>query len=267
MNQPPIISLKELSFAYHGTSDDVFSRLSLDIPTGAVTAILGPNGAGKTTLLHIILGLLTPQAGQVWINNKPQTSCSRAELSRLVSLVLQSEYIPFNFTVLEYVLLGRTPYLGLLQQPRPADFQTAAAAINALGLSHLRSRSVLELSGGERQMVMVARAMAQQPRILLLDEPTSHLDLSNKGRILEILRQLVQQGVTILFTTHDPEVAVSIADRLVLIKRGQIVAGGPLQEMLTAPLLTQTYGVPVEVAFVGDRPVVLLKTQDSPHAN
>lgn len=261
MSHPPLVSLKELSFSYDGSTAEVFTGLTLDICAGSVTAILGPNGAGKTTLLHIILGLLKPKSGQVWLNGKRQTDYSRIELSRLVSLGLQSEYIPFHFSVLEYVLLGRTPYLGLLQQPGPADYRAAEAAIDMLGLAHLSHRSVLELSGGERQMAMLARTVAQQPRLLLLDEPTSHLDLSNKGRILQVLRRLEKQGVTIIFTTHDPEVAISTAGQLVLIRRGQILAGGPIAETLTASQLSQTYGVPVEVSRINDRPVVLLKDQ------
>jgi iron complex transport system ATP-binding protein len=264
MNQP-IISLDHLRFSYDGSHAVVLNELSLEILPGTITAILGPNGVGKTTLLHLILGLLTPQAGQIWLAGRPQAGYTRAELSRLVGLVLQAEYVPFNFTVLEYVLLGRTPYLGLLQMPAAADYQAAQAAIERLGLAALQRRSVLELSGGERQMVMLARAIAQQPRVLLLDEPTAHLDLSNKGRILEVLRQLSRQGVTVVFTTHDPEAAIFIARYLILIRAGQALASGPLEEVLTAENLTATYGTPVRVARLEGRPVVLLEEQPAGH--
>ncbi len=258
MNQQAIISLDRLRFSYDGTHAAVLNDLSLDILPGTITAILGPNGVGKTTLLHIILGLLKPQAGQVWLDGRPQADYSRAELSRLVGLVLQAEYVPFNFTVLEYVLLGRTPYLGLLRMPGAEDYRVAHTAIETLDLAPLQHRPVLELSGGERQMVMLARAIAQRPRILLLDEPTSHLDLSNKGRILEVLRRLSEQGVTIAFTTHDPEAAVFIARNLILMRAGQALASGPLEKVLTAEKLTATYGVPVRVVHLEGRPVVLL---------
>lgn len=257
MNQP-IISLDRLRFSYDGTPATVLNELSLDIQPGSITAILGPNGVGKTTLLHIILGLLKPQAGQVWLAGRRQGDYSRSELSRQVGLVLQAEHVPFNFSVLEYVLLGRTPYLGLLQMPGVEDYRIAIAALERLGLLPLQHRPITELSGGERQMVLLARAMAQQPRILLLDEPTSHLDLSNKGRILEILRSLSQQGVTVVFTTHDPEAAIFIARNLVLMRAGQALASGPLATVLTAEKLTATYGVPVRVVQVEGRPVVLL---------
>jgi iron complex transport system ATP-binding protein len=258
MNGPPIISLDRLRFSYHAEGTAVLDGLSLDIPPGTITAILGPNGAGKTTLLHVILGLLTPQSGQVWFNGRPQADYSRAALSQLVGLVLQAEYIPFNFTVWEYVLLGRAPYLGLLDLPTYQDYRIALAALKTLGLSDLKHRSLLELSGGERQMVMLARAVAQQTPILLLDEPTSHLDLSNKSRILQVLSTLTGQGVTIVLTTHEPDVAIAIARYLVLIQAGRTLDSGPLEQTLTAEKLFATYGVPVRVVKVEGRPVVLL---------
>jgi iron complex transport system ATP-binding protein len=257
MNGPPIISLHRLRFSYQADAT-VLDDLSLDIPSGTITAILGPNGAGKTTLLHVILGLLTPQDGQVWLKGQPQANYSRAALSQLVGLVLQAEYIPFNFTVWEYVLLGRAPYLGLLDLPADKDYRVALEAIETLGLSDLKHRSLLELSGGERQMAMLARAIAQQTPILLLDEPTSHLDLSNKGRTLQVLSTLARQGVTIVLTTHEPDVAIAIARYLVLMQAGHALDSGPLEQTLTAEKLFATYGVPVRVAEVEGRPVVLL---------
>jgi iron complex transport system ATP-binding protein len=258
MNDQAIISLDRLRFSYQADGSTILDDLSLDIPPGTITASLGPNGAGKTTLLHVILGLLAPQSGQVWLNGQPQASYSRVALSQLVGLVLQAEYIPFNFTVWEYVLLGRTPYLGLLNLPTKKDYRVALEAIETLGLSALKHRSILELSGGERQMVMLARAIAQQTPILLLDEPTSHLDLSNKGRILQVLSTLARQGVTVVFTTHEPDVAIAIARYLVLMRAGRALDSGPLEQILTAEKLFATYGVPVRVAEVEGRPVVLL---------
>ncbi len=254
-----MISLDGLRFSYHPGGAAVLNDLSLAIPPGTITAILGPNGAGKTTLLHVILGLLAPQAGQVGLNGRPQADYSRAGLSRLVGLVLQAEHITFNFSVLEYVLLGRTPYLGLLNLPTPRDYQVADEAIGTLGLAALKYRSIQELSGGERQMVMLARVIAQQTAILLLDEPTTHLDLGNKGRLLQILRTLGEQGKTIVFTTHEPDVAIGAAQYLVLMRDGRTLAGGPLAQVLTAENLSAVYGVPIQVAQVEGRPVVLLR--------
>jgi iron complex transport system ATP-binding protein len=258
MNQRGIISLLNLRFAYDGDHRTVLNDLSLEIPPGAVTAILGPNGAGKTTLLHVILGLLPPRAGQVLLDGRAQVDLSRREMSRLIGLVPQAEFIPFDFSVLEYVLLGRSPYLGMLEMPGDEDYRIALEALQTLGLADLQQRAVTELSGGERQMVMLARTLAQQPRILLLDEPTSHLDLSNKGRLLRVLRQLAERGVTVIFTTHDPEAAISIARYLIMMRAGRTLASGLLGDVLTTDNLQTTYGTPVHLVRVDDRPVVLL---------
>jgi iron complex transport system ATP-binding protein len=258
MNTAPIISLVDLRFSYDGDHHTVLNDLSLEIPAGTITAILGPNGAGKTTLLHVMLGLLSPHAGQVNIARRPLASYTRRDLSRLIALVPQAEHIPFDFSVLEYVLLGRSPYLGMLDMPREEDYRVALDALETLSLSPLAHRPVTELSGGERQMVMLARTLAQQSRILLLDEPTSHLDLSNKGRLLRVLRQLADRGVTVVFTTHDPEAAISIAQYLILMREGRTLASGLLKEVLTTDHLIATYGTPVRLVHVEDRPVVLL---------
>lgn len=258
MNERGIISLVKLRFGYDGDHRTVLNDLSLEIPPGAITAILGPNGAGKTTLLHVILGLLSPRAGRVLLDGQAQASLSRREMSRLIGLVPQAEYIPFDFSVLEYVLLGRSPYLGMLEMPSEEDYRIAAKVLQSLSLSDLQHRAVTELSGGERQMVMLARSLAQQPRILLLDEPTSHLDLSNKSRLLRVLRQLAGRGVTVVFTTHDPEAAIAIAHYLILMREGRTLASGSLKDVLTTDNLIATYGTPVRLVHVEDRPVVLL---------
>jgi iron complex transport system ATP-binding protein len=258
MNERGIISLVKLRFGYDGDQRTVLNDLSLEIPAGAITAILGPNGAGKTTLLHVILGLLPPRAGQVLLDGMPQAGLSRRAMSRLIGLVPQAEYIPFDFSVLEYVLLGRSPYLGMLAMPGEDDYRIAAEVLHSLGLAGLQQRAVTEISGGERQMVMLARSLAQQPRILLLDEPTSHLDLSNKSRLLRVLQQLAGRGVTVVFTTHDPEAAISIAQYLIMMRAGRTLASGPLADVLTAETLIATYGTPLRLVRVEDRPVVLL---------
>lgn len=246
MSTVPILSLTDLCFAYEPRSQ-VLRGVSLDILPGTITAILGPNGAGKTTLLRVILGLLRPQRGTIHLKGRPQKSFSRREMSRLIGLVPQSEYIPFDFSVLEFVLLGRAPYLGPLEMPREQDRAIALDALRAMGLEHLRERATPSLSGGERQLARIARALAQQPRLLLLDEPTSHLDLSNRDRVLNILRAQAQAGITVIFTTHDPNLAAAIADYVILMRQGALLAAGTLETTLTAENLTATYGIPVRV--------------------
>jgi len=252
------ISVCGLSFRYRASGQAVLGNLSLEIPAGAITAILGPNGSGKTTLLRLLLGLLHPQQGEILIAGRAQGSCTRRELSRLIGLVPQEEHIPFDFSMLDYVLMGRAPYLGPLEMPGETDFQAARAALDAAGLSHLRDRSLPTLSGGERQLATVARALAQRPRILLLDEPAAHLDLSNQSRLLAIMRVLASEGVTQVFTTHDPNLAASAAGFAALMRHGQILAAGPAEAVLTSEVLSTTYGVPVQVYEVDGRKVILL---------
>ena len=252
-----MLSLSGVRFSYDGVDNPVLRDLSLEIPEAAATAILGPNGSGKTTLLSLLLGMLSPQAGTILVDGKRQGDCSRRAMSRLMGLVPQEERYPFGFSVLEYVLLGRAPYLGLLERPGAGDIRTARQALEAAGLAALSERLIPSLSGGERQLATVARALAQEPRVLLLDEPTAHLDLSNRRRVLGVVRALVDEGVTAVMTTHDPNAAAAVADHVVLLREGQLVAAGPAAEVLNAADLSRTYGVPVDVVQVCGRPVVL----------
>jgi len=258
MSAHEMIALDGVCFSYNGREHAVLRDLSLSLPAGAITAILGPNGSGKTTLLHLMLGLLTPQGGVIRLAGQPQAGYSRRQMSQLIGLVPQEEHSPFDFSVLDYVLLGRAPYLGALAMPGQADYRLAQAALQTTGLTHLQHRTIPTLSGGERQLAVMARALAQQPRILLLDEPTSHLDLGNKARLIEILRALAGQGVSIVLTTHDPEVAAAIAGFVVLMRRGQVLAAGEADSVLTAEQLSETYGVAVRVFQIEGRRVIVL---------
>jgi iron complex transport system ATP-binding protein len=253
-----VISLDDLWFSYNGPGRPVLAGLSLDIPSGVTTAILGPNGSGKTTLLRLILGVLTPGRGTVRLAGKPVGSYRRWERSQLVGLVPQDEHIPFSLSALEYVLLGRAPYLRPLQVPREEDYQIALAALATVGADHLVDRAVNTLSGGEQQLAVIARALAQKPRVLLLDEPTAHLDLGNRGRLLSLLRSLVVEGISLLLTTHDPNLAAEIADHVVLVGGGRVQEAGPAEDILVPDKLGATYGVPVEVHQLGERRIILL---------
>jgi iron complex transport system ATP-binding protein len=258
VHRPAALSVSGLSYSYNGSKRAVLQDLSLEIPEGAVTAILGPNGSGKTTLLRLLLGVLRPTMGEIMLAGRPQASYSRQERSQMVGLVPQDEHIPFDFSVLEYVLLGRAPYLGPLSMPGEIDCQIAVEALHTAGLDDLQDRPLPNLSGGERQLATVARALAQQPRILLLDEPAAHLDLSNQGRLLDIMRGLSARGVTLVLTTHDPNLAAAIADLTVLMRAGRVQQAGPVALVLSSEHLSATYDVPVQVFQVDRRRIILL---------
>ncbi len=258
MSTPPVVELHNVTFAYTPKAANVLSGVSFAISSGTVNVVLGPNGAGKSTLLHLILGRYTPQEGVVRVLGSPIREHGRAHLSRLISLVPQREYVPFDFTVFDYVILGRTPHLSYLQLPGPEDRHAAWQTLQRLGIEELWNRRVTEISGGELQLVLIARAVVQNTAVLLLDEPTAHLDPANKMRVLSILRALAHQGTTVLFTTHDPESAAMIADQVILLRQGRILRWGPLAEVFTTENLSRTYGIPLRVIRVGAHQVVIM---------
>jgi iron complex transport system ATP-binding protein len=255
------ISAANLRFSYDGPQQPVLCGLSVEIPAGSLTAILGPNGAGKTTLLRLLLGFLPPDEGRIAVAGRPLKSYSRRQMGRLMALVPQSEHIPFNFSALEYVLLGRTPYLRPLEAPGPTDRQVAMDALRTVGAASLAERSVAELSGGEQRLVILARAVAQQPQVLLMDEPLSHLDLGNQGRILSIMRQMAASGVTVVFTTHEPNAAATAATYVVLMRRGEVLAAAAPAQAITEATLSATYGVEVAILQAGNRPLICLREE------
>ncbi len=236
---------------------EVLHGVSLAAARGSITAILGPNGVGKTTLVNVVLGWIAPWSGSVEISGTNVGSLSGAERGRLISLVPQGDHIPFEYSILDYVLLGRAPYIGRLRAPGQEDVDVALAAIERAGLAGRGDHGVLETSAGERQLVLLARSLAQDPRLLLLDEPSAHLDLANKRRLVRLLRREANDGRTIVLTVHEPEFAAAVADVVVLLRRGRVLASGAPDEVMTAELLSETYGVPIEVHPVGDRRVFL----------
>jgi iron complex transport system ATP-binding protein len=253
-----ILSLDGVHFQYSPEGPAVLEDLCLDIPEGKITAILGPNGTGKTTLLHLLLGLLKPSQGSVNVAGKPHKEYSKQALSQMIGLVPQFESVPFNFSVLEFVLLGRSPYLKPFQLPGKEDLRITESALDQAGISKLADKPVTEISGGERQLVNISRALAQQTRILLLDEPTAHLDLENQSRILSLLKKMSSTGITAVLTTHDPNAAIYAADQFVLMNKGNIAAQGSLTEVITPENLTDIYRTPIRVEKTNGYTMVIM---------
>jgi iron complex transport system ATP-binding protein len=254
-----IIRLENIDFRYRAGDPPVIRNLSLDIPGGRVSAILGPNGTGKTTLLHIMLGLLKPKAGTVRIDGRTPAEYTRRELSRTIGLVPQFESIPFNLTVFEYLLLGRSPYLKPFQMPGEEDEAIVRRAVASVGIEHLAKKPAQRLSGGERQLVHIARVLVQKPQVLLLDEPTAHLDLENQHRILGMLKEMSRQGLTTVFTTHDPNAAIHTADHFILMQGGRIVEQGDLETVITAENLAAIYRIPLRVESANGYTLVVME--------
>ena len=238
----------------------IFSGLEYGLEKGSLAVILGPNGAGKTTLLYMALGWLLPNAGTVSLGNRPLQSYTRGELGRRISLVPQEEHLPYTYSVLEYVQFGRAPHLTLVEMPSQADQQVAREALERAGIASLADDPMDKLSSGERQLAVIARALAQEPEILLLDEPTSHLDLGNQYRLLQTLKELNRAGVTILMTTHDPQIALAISTQTVLVEGNGKVRVGPAEQILTAETLTHLYHLPAgAIEIRPNRPGIWLR--------
>ncbi len=244
-----------LSYGYY-RDQPVLKNVSFRIRDGSVAAVLGPNGAGKSTLLKLILGVLRPWRGEIRIYGRRLGEASMTERARTIAWVPQDPpNIPLS--IYEYVLLGRSPHLGFLQTPGRIDEEIARAVLTELGLWEYRDRPVDSLSGGERQLVMVAKALVQESRIILMDEPTSHLDMGNKIRILRIIKSLVEDGKTVVFTTHDPNEALLVSDTTILISNGGLRGFGETEEVVSADVLSSIYGVRLKSVEVDDKKYIL----------
>ena len=242
--------MDDVRFRYHGAQRDLFDHLSLTIDEGEFAAIIGPNGAGKTTLLRLLGGIDPPSSGEICLEGSSLRSMPARERARQIALVLPEASILFNFSVLETVLMGRAPHLGLWQMERPADFAAARDALREVDLVDLESRHLKELSSGERQRALIARALAQEPRVLLLDEPTAYLDLRHALEIFEIFHRLNRdRGLTVVTASHDLNLAARHASRLILLHHGRLAADGPPASVLTPENIREVYETEAEVAL------------------
>jgi iron complex transport system ATP-binding protein len=235
------IALKNIHFGYE--SFELFVDFSLPIAEGEFLGVIGPNGAGKTTLLRLAAGILKPRLGDVMISGKNIKTLSRVEIAKTVGLVPQESYFAFDFTVLEVVLMGRHPYLKRFQRPKPDDVRKALEALEFTDALQFKDKSINRISAGEKQRVILARSLAQEPRILLLDEATAHLDITHQVAVMDILNRLHQKGITIVFLVHDLNLASSNCSRMLLLDRGRIVACDIPEKVLRPELIEQVYRV------------------------
>ena len=247
-----ILSVQGVSFAYPGA--EALRDVRCEVAAGELVAILGPNGAGKTTLLRCIDAILRPDRGAVLVEGRDVLRMAPPEIAREVGYVAQRTE-PARLTVYDAVLLGRKPHIRW--DAGEEDLRMVEAALRLLDLRRLALRGLDQLSGGELQKVAVARALVQEPRLLLLDEPTSSLDLRNQVAILDLVRRVVDEHeIAAVMTMHDLNMALSYADRVLLLKDGRIAAQGPCQT-ITAAVIAEVYGLPVAIHQVDGRPVVI----------
>ena len=248
-----MLRASNLVFGYssRGTRDDFSLRdVTVNVSRGSLTGLLGPNGCGKTTLLKLLSGVVQPAQGTVVLDGVPLPRLSRREIGKHVAVVPQETHPAFDFTVMEMVLMGRHPHLGPFQLEGPRDLAIAREALMATGTTHVADRPYMTLSGGEKQRVVIASALAQSPDVLLLDEPTASLDLGYQLEVATLLSRLNRERhVTMVLATHDLNLAAALCDNLVLLREGRLLAQGATRDVLTAPMIRQLYDVEADVQF------------------
>jgi iron complex transport system ATP-binding protein len=253
----PVWSLRGVCFQHPGATRPTLDNITLDVASGRMTAVLGPNGAGKSTLLHVLLGTLTPAAGDVRFQERTLAEWSRKELAREIGVVPQGEAEPL-FSAREIVAMGRYPYLGPWQRERPEDDAAIRRAMERCDVAAFSDRWLSTLSGGERQRVRLARALAQEPSVLVLDEPTTFLDVRHEMTTFALLRDLRDAGTTVVLATHNLNLAARYADDLVLMREGRVAAQGAPASVLTADRVADVYDWPVSVVpHAGGAPQVV----------
>ncbi|MGH9867255.1 MAG: ABC transporter ATP-binding protein [Candidatus Polarisedimenticolia bacterium] len=242
------LALQAEGVSFSHTRAPLFEGLDLIVRRGEMAALLGSNGSGKTTLIKLLAGTIRPRAGKVLLEGRPVGSLPPRERARRVAVVPQDTSLAFDFTVMEMVLMGRTPHLGALGLERPEDLDAAREAMRLTGMLPLAGRPLSHLSGGERQLAVIARALAQKPRVLLLDEPTAHLDIRHRIQIAGVLERLnVQEGITIVATSHDINLAARHSRRMILLDAGRVVADGAPSDVMRADLLSEVFRTPLRV--------------------
>jgi iron complex transport system ATP-binding protein len=239
------LEARDLAIGYPGHL--VGSGISLSLVPGEVLCLLGPNGAGKTTLFRTLLGLLAPVGGSVLVDGEPLASLSAAEIARRLAYVPQAHVTEFSYTVLDLVLMGRTARLKPFASPGTADERIARDKLASLGIGELASHDYTRISGGQRQLALIARALAQETPILVLDEPTASLDFGNQALVLARIRDLSRQGFGIVLSTHDPDHALLVSTHVAIIADGGLRAIGPPDEVVTAKTLSEIYRTEVLV--------------------
>ena len=244
------IEIRDLRIGYG--SGDVLRRVSFTAASGALTSVLGPNGVGKSTLFRCMLGLMKNYTGSITVDGRDTRRLSAAALAKILAYIPQSHYPSFNYSVFNMVLMGTTSQVSLLSSPGEKQRAAAAEALERVGVGHLRDKGYTNISGGERQLVLIARALVQDARVLILDEPTANLDYGNQIRVMEQLRALTAQGYTVVQSTHNPEQAFLFSHNVVAMQGGRILAEGAPARVVTEELMDELYGADIKVCSLYD---------------
>jgi len=242
----PIIECKDIEFSYNHAQ--VLNGISISINKGDMIGVLGANGAGKSTLLKIITGILEPKSGNIRFKGEKLLTRNKREIAKIIAYIPQDQVFAFPFTVTEVILLGRAPYIGRFEFERDIDRDICSRAMETVGISHLQHKLITAISAGERQLVSLARALVQQPEVMILDEPATFLDVKNKTSLMKILSKLkIENGITIIAATHDIFSALWHFDNIKVLKDGNIYAEGKTEDVITSDILSHVYDINVTV--------------------
>lgn len=244
------IEVKDLCFSYG--EREVLHGVSFKAEQGEFLSILGPNGVGKSTLFRCVLGLLRDYTGSITVEGRDAKSLSIREAAKLVAYIPQSSHPAFNYSVRDIVLMGTTSGLGTFSTPKKEDVRRVEEALEKIGISHLAERCFHRISGGERQLALIARALVQRAPVLMLDEPTASLDFGNQLLVLTQARELAREGYTVIQTTHNPEQSYMFSDRILALRGGEVLTEGRPKDVLTSDMMRQLYGAEVEVSSLFD---------------
>ncbi|MCC2128779.1 ABC transporter ATP-binding protein [Oscillospiraceae bacterium CLA-AA-H272] len=248
-NSAAALSVGKLSFSYK-TKKTVLKNISFTVPLGDVLTILGPNGSGKTTLLNCILRNISGYSGEIQVLGKLLQNYTTKEYAAAVAYVPQLSQLNFDYTVEEFTLMGCNPHKSFLAQPTEEDYALVAQSLRQLGIYELKDSLMGEISGGERQLVYIARAITQQPKLIIMDEPTSALDYSNQYKVIQMLKSLNQNGYSIILTSHNPEYAYMLGGHVAMLYKGEKFLHGKVSELMTEENLTEMYGTEIKVRYL-----------------
>ena len=242
------VSVENLGFTYsEHLADAVFRDVSFSVKAGEIFCLLGPNGTGKSTLLKCLANILQPREGKVYLGEKDMSRLSTSDAAKKVGYVPQNQASAFPFLVRDIVLMGRAPHIGLFASPSRVDREIADRAIKKAGVQDIAERPCTALSGGEWQLTLIARALAQGPQVLVLDEPTSHLDMGNQMKILRVVKELAQSGLAVIMASHFPDHAFLLSSEVAILNRGRFVRRGAPERVITEENMRNVYGVKVKV--------------------
>ena len=244
-----IVEAKNINFAYQKNGRQILNDVSLTLKEGEVMSILGPNGAGKSTLLNLIATLLKPDSGEIFLCGKDTKKMKPKEVASILSYVPQTHTPAFSYTVFNFVLMGRAPKVGMFEKPKAEDFKLVEQVLEEVGISRLADKPYTEISGGERQQATIARALVQEPKAILFDEPTAHLDFGNQIKTLRTIKHLSEKGYAVIMTTHNPDHAIMLGGTTAILdKKGKLTVG-PSDEIITEQTLKEVYDTKLKLSY------------------